>query len=169
MALVSVLLLLAVLLTMTHTLAEKIWQSSRQLATAASREKLFWAAQAGVEEARRRLAEGYMQSVGWQGYLVRANGSGYPAEPAWTSEVQGLAVEVFLRDNPDGDDDAQRDNDLRIFVLVRARDALRGEIIVECLCGLEPLAGGGAGATSSRGERDIDLSGLPISSFEIGR
>jgi len=169
MALISVLLILAVLLILTHTLAEKTWQSSRQGAAAAGREQLFWAAQAGVEEARRLLAEGYAESVGWQAFLAGGNGQGYPAAPVWTSEVQGLPVDIFLRDNADGDDDVRHDNDLVIFVLVRASDERRGEVIIECLCGLDALAGGGDGANKSLGNSGLDVSSVPISSFEIGR
>ena len=57
---------------------------------------------------------------------------------------------VFLRDNPDGDHDFQADNDLKIFVLSRARDSRGRSAIVEALCELVPPgAHGGAGSEAA--------------------
>jgi hypothetical protein len=167
MALVSVLLLLTVLLTLAHILAEKVWQSTRQVTDAANRAQLFWAAQAGIEAARRQLAAGYASSGGWRDFLVSGDGRNYPPEPAWVSVIDGLQVEIYLRDNPDGDDDVRSDNDLKIYVLARARRAQQGEAMIECLCGFDPAAASGGLPQFGPGVYGAGLPGRPISRYGI--
>ncbi len=149
MALVSVILMLTVLLAMAHILTEKVWQSTRQTADAASREQVFWAAQAGIEAARQQLTVNYAGSGGWQGLLTAATPQSYPSTPVWVSEVNGIAVDLFLRDNPDGDGDLRVDNDLKVFVLARARGRRGAEAMVESLCGFATpmVEGGGSGGS----------------------
>jgi hypothetical protein len=166
MALVSVLLILTVLLNLAHILAEKVWQSSRQVADAASRAQLFWVAQAGVEAARRQLTTGYAGSGGWRNFLTGGIAGSYPSTPAWVNDIHGLSVEIYLRDNPDGDDDVLNDNDLKIFVLARTRGAQGGEVMIECLCGFDPPASGDL-PQRGLGIAGADLSGLPVSSYGI--
>jgi len=137
MALVSVVLMLAALLAMAQVLVEKIWQSTQQGVAADRREFLFWAAQSGLESARKRLAEGYLDSSGWQTLLTAAHARDYPESPAWVDHLNGQRVEVFLRDNEDGDDDFRHDNDLKIYVLLHAVGDVGGEALIESLCGFE--------------------------------
>jgi type II secretory pathway pseudopilin PulG len=167
MALVSVLLLLTVLLALAHILAEKVWQSTRQVAEAASRAQLFWAAQAGIEAARRQLAVGYASSGGWRDFLARGDGRNYPLEPAWVSVIDGLQVEIYLRDNPDGDGDVRSDNDLKIYVLARAQSAQEGEALIECLCGFDPPTASGGLPQFGPGPYGTGLTGRPISRYGI--
>lgn len=141
MALVSVVLVLAVLLTMAHLLAEKVWQSTRQIAEANHREQVFWAAQAGIESARQQLSSNYSGTGGWRTFLSNGVGRNYPATPVWGDEISGVQVEVFVRDNPDGDGDVRRDNDLKVFVLARARGRGGQEAMVESLCGFSAPTG----------------------------
>jgi len=167
MALVSVVLMLAVLLTLSHILAEKIWQSTRQAGAADIREQAFWAAQAGIEAARQTLAASYADSRGWRNYLSGA-GPAYPDAPVWVNTVNGFPVEIFLRDNPDGDDDLRTDNDLKIFVLARARGPGEVEAMVESLCGFEqPSAAGTTETGQATGDMLIDLSAQPVSTYDI--
>lgn len=170
-ALINVMVLLTLLLTLAHILAEKVWQSSRQAAGAVGREQAFWAAQAGVEEARHRLTSEYRSSASWQGFLVNGVAGRYPATPAWTTTSNGLPVEIFVRDNPDGDNDPRADNDLKIFVLARARGPQGAEALVESLCGLAPAATsggypqfGGAGGPSAEAS---DPALLPVSTYAM--
>jgi len=135
MALINVVLILSVLLAMAHVLAEKVWQSTRQTADANHREQVFWAAQAGIEAARQQLYANYASSGGWQTFLAAGTTRAYPTTPAWMTELNGVEVEIYLRDNPDGDDDVLRDNDLKVFVLARARGRVGVEAMVESLCG----------------------------------
>lgn len=148
MALVSVVLMLAVLLAMAQVLVEKVWQSTRQGVAADRRERLFWAAQSGLETARKSLAEGYLGTSGWQSLLTAGAAREYPTTPAWTDVCNGHRVEVYLRDNEDGDDDLQHDNDLKIYVLVRAYAEAGGEVLLESLCGFDAAAGAGGGSRS---------------------
>ncbi len=171
MALVNVVLLLTMLLTLAHTLADKVWQSSRVATAAAGRDRAFWAAQAGIEWARHRLAGDYRDSGGWQDRLIGGAADRYPGTPAWTTESNGLPVEIFLRDNADGDDDPARDNDLKIYVLARARSPLGDETLVEALCGLDPT---GAAWNTNRSGRTgesttgaIDPDQLPVSTYTV--
>jgi hypothetical protein len=168
MALVSVMLMLTVLLILAHIFAEKVWQSTRQVAEASNRERVFWAAQAGVESARQWLSLSYANSGGWRTFLIADTPLAYPTEPAWVTEINGASVAIYLRDNPDGDDDVGVDNDLKVFVLARARGQQGTETMVESLCGLELPAEGGQGrpvlAVTAAGPR---LSEQPVSSYVI--
>lgn len=166
-ALVSVVLMLAVLLTLSQILAEKIWQSTRQAGTANRQEQAFWSAQAGIETARQTLASSYADSRGWRNYLSGA-GPAYPDAPTWVSTVNGFPVEIFLRDNPDGDDDLRTDNDLKIFVLARARGPGGTEAMVESLCGFEqPSVAGTTETGQATGDMLIDLSAQPVITYDI--
>ena len=167
MALVSVVLMLTVLLAMAHILTEKVWQSTRQGANAANREQVFWAAQAGIEAARQQLAAGYAGSGGWQGFLTAGTLQTYPAAPAWATEINGLPVEIYLRDNPDGDGDVRNDNDLKIFVLARARGRRGAEAMVESLCGFDLSAIAGYAPTAGSGGSQTNLSDEPVSTYGI--
>jgi len=168
MALVSVVLMLTVLLTLAHILTEKVWQSTRQTADAAIREQVFWAAQAGIESARQQLAVSYASAEGWQDFLTAETPQAYPVVPAWEAEINGLPVEIYLRDNPDGDDDTRTDNDLKVFVLARARGKRGAESIVESLCGFElPAAAGNAQQSGQASGAGADLSSQPVSTYGI--
>lgn len=164
MALVSVMLILTVLVTLASLLTEKMWKSTRRGASAARRTQIFWAAQAGLEEARHVLAANYTNSRGWQDYLASGITQDYPANPAWASTINGIPVEVFIRDNPDGDDNASIDNDLKVFVLARARGAGSAEVILEMLCGLDSSM---TGADRVATNRHIDLPVLPVTTYDI--
>lgn len=135
MALINVVLILSVLLSMAYLLADKVWQSTRQTVEANHREQVFWAAQGGIETARRFLTEVYAGSGGWRTLLSDGTNRSYPSLPVWVTQVNGVEVELYLRDNPDGDGDVRRDNDLKVFVLARARGREGIEAMVECLCG----------------------------------
>ena len=168
MALVSVVLMLTVLLTLAHILTEKVWQSTRQTADAANRKQVFWAAQAGIESARQQLAVSYASSGGWQDFLTAGTPQTYPVAPAWQAEVNGLPVEIYLRDNPDGDGDVHNDNDLKVFVLARARGKRGAETIVESLCGFElPVATGNVQQSGQANGAGANLSSQPVSTYGI--
>ncbi len=168
MTLVSVVLVLAVLLTLAHILAEKTWQSTRQTGAADRREQAFWVAQAGIEAARQRLAASYAASRGWRNYLSADTAGFYPQTPTWTDTVNAIPVEIFLRDNHDGDGDLRIDNDLKIFVLARARGPGGIEAMVECLCGFDQPAATGSTATGRGiGEILVDLTAQPVSTYEM--
>ena len=148
MALVSVVLMLTVLLAMAQVLVEKVWQSTRQGVAADRREMLFWAAQSGLETARKRLAEGYLGTAGWQSLLTAGLAREYPTTPVWADVSNGHTVEVYLRDNVDGDDDLLHDNDLKIYILVRAHGEAGGEVLIESLCKFEAAADAGGRSRS---------------------
>lgn len=167
MALVTVVVLLAALLALAHILVEKVWQSTRQTAEAADRDRTFWAAQSGIEWARHRLAEEYRGSAGWQGCLVGGRAGSYPSVPAWVVPGDGPTVEIYVRDNPDGDDDPLRDNDLKVFVLARARSPLGAETLIEALCGLAPAGSTSASAPPGGAGEASDPALLPVSTFAM--
>lgn len=164
MALINVVLMLAVLLAMASVLAEKVWQSTRQSAAANQREQVFWAAQAGIEAARQRLSADYAASGGWQTFLAAGTARAYPTAPAWVTEINGIDVEISLRDNPDGDDDMHRDNDLKVFVLARARGREGVEAMVESLCGFALPANG---QEDRSGLSVNELADQPVATYDI--
>jgi len=138
LALVTVLFLLALLMVLALILSDKVLRGTRDAALSAARDQALQAAGAGIEWARHQLAVTYRSSSGWATYLAAVpTGEGYPGEPAFSFDVGRVAVDIYLRDNPDGDGDPRRDNDLRLFVLARARPASGPEILVESLCGFE--------------------------------
>lgn len=138
LALVTVLFLLALLMVMALILSDKVLRATRDAALSAARDQGLQAAGAGIEWARHQLATTYRSSSGWATYLAAAPaGESYPGEPAFSFDVGRVPVDIYLRDNPDGDGDPRRDNDLRIFVLARARPANGPEILVESLCGFD--------------------------------
>jgi hypothetical protein len=168
MALVSVLLVLTVLLTLAHILAEKIWHSTRQAGAADRREQLFCATQAGVEIARQRLASSYAESRGWQTYLTPGSAPAYPETPTWTCTVNGIPVEIFLRDNSDAGDDPYIDNDLKVFVLARAKGPGGGVAMLENLCGfVQPTAAGTSAVGQATRSIPVVLTEQPVSSYDI--
>lgn len=164
MALINLVLILSVLLAMADLLAEKVWQSTRQTADANHREQVFWAAQAGIEAARHSLSAGYASTGGWQTFLTAGTDRIYPATPAWLTQIIGIEVEIFLRDNPDGDGDLRRDNDLKIFVLARARGREGLEAMVESLCGFTPAMNQ---AVAPSGLSASELAGQPVTTYGI--
>ena len=138
LALVTVLVLLAVLLVVALVFSDKVARAISDTARAGTREQALQAAGAGIEWARRQLAVTYRSSSGWAGYLAQApDAERYPAQPAFETTIGGLTVTIFLRDNPDGDGDPRRDNDLQLFVLARAHPAVGPDVLVESLCEFE--------------------------------
>jgi type II secretory pathway component PulK len=165
MALVSTLLLFAVLLTLAQILVQKVWQSTGNEAQAVNRDQLFWAAQAGIEEARKQLAVHYASSGGWQNFLTADIPHAYPETPVWIIIDNGLSVEIFLRDNLDGDNDVHKDNDLKIYALARARGQQGKEVMIESLCGFDlpaTAAAPPATETSNGAETGIGITELPV-------
>jgi hypothetical protein len=157
-------LILTVLMGLASLLTEKVWKSTRREALADRRTQIFWAAQGGLEDARHALAAHYTDSHGWQDYLDSGVAQGYSATSVWSSTVNGIPVEIFIRDNPDGDDNASRDNDLKVFVLARARDAGGAEVLMEMLCGLDTSI---SGFDREGVQRRIDLSALPVATYGL--
>ena len=174
-ALVTVLFLLALLMVMAVVLSDKVLRASRGASLAGARDQARQAAGAGIEQARHLLAVNYRNSSGWVTYL--AGGSGgerYPATPALSIDIGGATVDIFLRDNPDGDADPLHDNDLQLFVLARARAGHGPEVMVESLCAFEPLAAGyGQGGESVRpsGQAKLDEPAepwtAPVAAFHL--
>jgi type II secretory pathway pseudopilin PulG len=175
LALVTVLVLLAVLLAVALIFSDKVSRATQEERQADARDQALHAATAGIELARQRLAATYRTSSGWAAYLATVpGGTRYPETPAFTVAVERLAVDIFLRDNPDGDGDPRRDNDLQLFVLARSRPAKGAEVLIECLCGFD--AGPGhyrqAGQDSRRsGQAVVDGPAepwsAPVASFAL--
>lgn len=176
MALVTVLFLLALLLVLALMLSDKVIRSTRSTARAGARDQALQAAGAGVEWARHRLAATYLASSGWTAYLAGApGGERYPETPAFTTMIGPVAVDIFLRDNPDGDGDPRRDNDLKLLVLAHARPTNGADVLVESLCGFEmPSAAGyrqGGGDARRSGQAAADGPdepwSAPVAAFQL--
>lgn len=176
MALVTVIFLVAVLLVLALMLSEKVIRATRGTALAGARDQALQAAGAGIEWARHRLATTYSTSSGWATYLAGSpGGDRYPEPPAFTTMVGPVAVDIFLRDNPDGDADPRRDNDLKLLVLARARPVNGPEVLVESLCGFDAdtAAGYHQGGSDARRSGQTGADGLadpwsaPVASFHL--
>jgi hypothetical protein len=136
MALATVIFVLALFMVLALVLTDKVLKATRGTIASDARTRAINAASAGIEWGRRELAANYIASGRWHDYLSLADADlRYPPGPALTASENGLQVEIYLRDNPDGDDDWQTDNDLRVFMLVRTRTPGGVEAIVETLCG----------------------------------
>lgn len=168
MALINVVVMLAILLALSHILCEKIWQSARQATAASAREQVFWAAQAGIEDARDRLASAYIDSALWSNFLVSETPLTYPATPAWETSLNGINIAVFLRDNEDGDGNHRRDNDLKIYILGRARGAGGAEVCIECLAGFVPASANDPASAARDPENLIrNLAEQPVDTYDV--
>lgn len=175
LALVTVLLLLTMLMVMVMVLSDKGIRATRDTALASGREQTLQAAGGGIEWARHRLAATYRATAGWATYLAAApDGERYPGTPALRTVIGGLPVEIYLRDNSDGDGDPRRDNDLKLYVLACARPKLGPETRIESLCMLDPdgsgyrQAGGDArGRGAARDSGPTELLSAPLSGFSL--
>lgn len=170
MALASVVFILALMMVLALVLTDKVLQATRATAAANAREQAISAANAGIEWGRRNLAATYVASDRWQNYLALADGDlKYPAEATFSTSVDGLAVDLFVRDNPDGDDDWRADNDLRVFLLARSRAATGHEAMVEALCGFAAAdtAAGYSQRTPGAAEAGPDLAEGPAVEFHL--
>jgi hypothetical protein len=102
-----------------------------------------------------------------------ADGTRYPERPVFTTSIGQVTVDIFLRDNPDGDADPHRDNDLRVFVLARARTADGGDVLVESLCGFAPEASYRQAGEDPRRSGQAPLDGpaepwvAPLATFQL--
>ena len=155
LALVTVLLLLALLLVMALVLGKRVIRTTRDTACNGAREQALQAATGAIEWVRLPLAATYRGTHGWNDHLAAAGSAErYPSQPAFRLPVGGYAAELYLRDNADGDDNPQRDNDLKLYILARVRTPLGPEALVESLCRLEGAAG--AGYAQARGSAGRD-------------
>ena len=170
MALVTVLFLLALLMALAVMLTEKVLHSMASLTRDCQRDRAFWAASAGIEWARRELALQFRASGQWQAQLAASTG-GYVVPPAWTPVLNDVPVEIFLADNPDGDGDPTRDNDLRLMVLARARPANGPEVLIESLCGFtdaDLLAAAARRRAAETGGELPEILAEPPGEYRIG-
>jgi hypothetical protein len=175
MALVTVLFLLALLMVQALVLSDKVIRVSRGTGLAGARDQALQAAGAGIEWSRHQLAASYRATSGWAAYLAAApDGERYPDTPALSTVVGDVPVDIFLRDNPDGDGDRRHDNDLQLYVLACARAKLGPDVRVEALCRLAADGGGyrqagsdarhsGAAAAAAPDEPWL----APVSSFHL--
>lgn len=151
MALVSVLFLLALFLALGTILSDKILHSIQTRSRSAVVERSYWAAAAGIEWGRQRLGEHYQASGGWRDYLAGTEGPHYSAAPCFTIRVDDIPVRLYVRDNPDGDQDFTRDNDLQVYLLAQADAGTGGETRIESLCRLDSDQTGAGYAQWQRG------------------
>lgn len=174
MALVTVLFLLALLLVLALMLSEKVLRATRSATMAGAHDQALQAAGAGIEWARHRLATTYPTSSGWTSYLAGApGGESYPQTPAFSTVVGSVAVDIYLRDNPDGDANPRRDNDLKLLVLACARPVNGPAVLVESLCGFDAdtVAGYRQGGGDARRSGQAASDGLaepwsaPVATF----
>lgn len=168
LALVSVLQLLALLLVIGLMLGEKVLRATRGEILAGVREQALQAAGTGIESARHRLATTYAASSGWALHLAgNPDGERYPESPVFTLTVGDVPVDIFLRDNPDGDADPRRDSDLKLMVLARARPRGGAAVMVETLCGFDAATAAGyrqsGGDAGRSGGADADGVAAPWS------
>jgi len=176
MALVTVLFLLALLLVLALMLSDKVFRATRSVTLAGARDQALQAAGAGIEWARHRLATTYPASSGWASYLAGApDGERYPDTPVFSTVVGRVPVDIFLRDNPDGDADPRHDNDLKLLVLARARPINGADVLVESLCGFDADAAAGyrQGGGDARRSGQSTVDGLaepwsaPVATFHL--
>ena len=136
MALASVLFILALLMLLALVLTDKVQRSTRAVTMVGRHARNLDAASAGIAWARRQLAIRYTSSGNWRDFLATAPDSGcYPATPTFSFEFDGRNVELFVHDNPDGDNNWQQDNDLQLYLLARLPSAPGPETLIEVLCG----------------------------------
>lgn len=174
-ALLTVIFLLALLLVVALVLSDKVLYATRRTGEAGRRDQALQAAAGGVEWALQRLAERYRQQADWDSFLAEAPAEGrYPARPTLSVTLELISVDIFIRDNADGDGDPRHDLDARLFLLARVPGAEGGEVVVESLCGVAAdtgylQAGGDAtrsGQTPASGPATLEP--LPLTAVPSG-
>jgi len=176
LALVTVLLLMALLLVLALVLGERVIRTTRDTACNGAREQALQAATGAIEWVRLPLVATYRSTHGWSDHLASAGvAESYPPEPVFRLPVGGYTGELYLRDNVDGDGDPLRDNDLQIYVLARVQTPLGPEAVIESLCRLEGTVGAGyvqaRGSAGRDGQMAVDgpadLTTVPRSGFGL--
>ncbi len=164
-ALVTVIVMAAVLMVVGSLVAYKVMNSSRGAAVEGSKTKAYYAANAGIEWARRELSLRYSNTGKWNDLLSESPEEGrYPANPQLKPPggIDSIPVRIYIRDNID-DNDYKTDNDLWLFVLSEAEARDGSKTIVEAQCflgtsgayGLQAGDGAEKGGTTKSGVADV--------------
>lgn len=175
MALVTVLLLVALLLVLALTFGDKVARATRSSTLTTMRDEALYAAGGGIEWARQRLAATYSSSSGWADYLAAApEGELYAETPAFSTVIGRVPVDIYVRDNPDGDGDPRHDNDLKLLILARGRPPGGPDVLVESLCGFTAegsadyrQVGGNGQRTGQAAPGPDDLRSVPDVTFDL--
>ena len=136
MALITILFALTLLMMLALVLTEKVLQASHATVLAQRPDQAMDIAAAGIAWGRRHLSATYLSSGNWHDYLATIPAeSRYASTPTFVLDLNGQTVELFVRDNPDGDNNWQQDNDLQLYLLARLATAQGPEMVIEALCG----------------------------------
>lgn len=129
-ALLTVLMMTAIMMVIVSLVGYKVLRSTRGTATEGLKTKAYYAASAGVDSARLQLSEQYITSDYWQNILDPDPANITPAadlymrsttlEPAGFTTSPPLTLQVFIKDNNDGDSDYGIDTDQLVMVNVEA-------------------------------------------------
>jgi len=136
MALITVILLTACIMTIASTLHFKVLRSTQSSTVHGLKSKTYYAANAGLEHARKLLSDTYVTSGYWQNYLDNnlAVANSNPADAFLSSAPLSLGtfgttppitVNLHIKDNNDGDNNYDLDSDLRVVLLAQA---VRGDM-----------------------------------------
>ncbi len=129
-ALLTVLMMTAIMMVIVSLVGYKVLRSTRGTVTEGLKTKAYYAASAGVDSARLQLSDQYIASDYWQNILDPDPANITPAadlymrsttlEPAGFTTSPPLTLQVFIKDNNDGDSDYGIDTDQLVMVNVEA-------------------------------------------------
>jgi len=139
LALVSVILMTAVIMVIVSIVTYKVIRSTSASGTVGLKSKTYYAANGGLENARVELDAQYESSSYWQDFLDPDTAPGYtgPATnpqpdlylavdnllPAGFATVPPINLQILIKDNNDGDDNYAVDTDQLVMVNVQAQRA----------------------------------------------
>lgn len=146
-ALVTVIFMTAVIMAIVSLVGYKVLRSIRGSAAEGVKTKTYYAANAGLDSARIYLSDNYISKNYWNYILDPDAEPGYSGaatepsedlymhnsdlEPAGFTTDPPITVQVFVKDNNDGDNDYGIDTDQLVMVNVEARAVDGSSTMVE--------------------------------------
>ncbi len=171
--LISVLVISIVLLILGSIFSYRIITSTNVSAVKMRKDKTYYLASRGIEDARRYLSNNYVSTNYWSTLL--SNDGSYNQINSLSFTRDNINVDVYVRDNEDWDNNYASDNDLKIYVLSIATGRRGAKTVIESLVfydsSTNPYAQKGMGSkktgyTSTSGIQN--LSNLNQTSFKLG-
>ncbi len=171
--LVAVLIISVILLILGSIFGYKIISATKTESIKLSKDKTYYLAARGIEDARVYLSDNYISTNYWSS-LLSVNGT-YSKINSLSFAQDNINVEVYVKDNEDWDGNPSVDNDLKIYILSIATDQKGTKTVIESLvfydASVNPYAQKGMGPKKTGYSNTGGISNLgninPVS-FQLG-
>ncbi|KAA0259346.1 hypothetical protein FHQ18_00265 [Deferribacter autotrophicus] len=119
MALIVMLGLLLGVFIISSIVSYRIIRTTKSSGAVIVKNKTYYAANSGIENARKYLNDNYVSTNYWSSLLDNSTDK-YNELSNLATTINDVNVKIYIKDNNDGDNDYGRDSDLRVFVLSEA-------------------------------------------------